>query len=178
MMFYMIRFLLIFFLCYFFNFVKLFSFDDRSLIEGKKLPDVVVQNLSGEDVNVSQITNDTNLIVFIFWATWCGPCIKELDNISEIYEEIKNETNVEIYAVSIDDSRSRSKIGPFVKGKRWEYQFLLDPNQDFMRAMGFSHPPFSAIIDKNGNIAWTHNSYIEGDEFELADKIREISGTK
>ncbi|MCH8904891.1 MAG: redoxin domain-containing protein [Bacteroidetes bacterium] len=143
---------------------------------GKKLPAVKVKNIEGEYVDVSKINNGENPIIFIFWATWCGPCIRELNNVAELYEDWQQKTGVQIYAVSIDDSRATSKISAFVEGKRWPYNILLDSNQDLMRALGFSNPPFTALVNKDGEIVWTHNSYIEGDEYELEEKIKEISG--
>ena len=143
--------------------------------KGKKLPVVKVKDLEGKDVDVSTITNDGKPIVFMFWASWCAPCIKELNNVAELYEEWQENTGVEIYAVSIDDSRASSKIQPFVEGKRWDYKILLDTNQELMRALGFSLPPFTALVNGAGEIVWTHNSYIEGDEYELEEKIKEIS---
>lgn len=141
----------------------------------KKLPSVNVKTLEGTEIDIATLDNKGAPIVFVCWATWCGPCIKELNNIADLYEEWQEETGVKIYAVSIDDSRTTSKIGPFVEGKRWTYEVLLDPNQDFMRALGFSNPPFSAVVNKDKEIVWTHNSYIQGDEYELEAKIKEIA---
>ena len=69
--------------------------------KGKKMPVVKVKDLEGKDVDVSTITNDGKPIVFMFWATWCAPCLKELNNVAELYEEWQENTGVKIYAVSI-----------------------------------------------------------------------------
>lgn len=41
--------------------------------------------------------------------------------------------------------------------------------------MNFQMPPFTAVLDGNGNILWTHNSYVEGDEIQLGKKIEEAA---
>ena len=77
-------------------------------------------------------------------------------------------------AVSIDDSRSSAKVKTYVNGEGWTYQVLLDVNSDLKRAMGIQSVPFTALVDQKGNIVYTHNSYVEGDELELEKQIQEL----
>ena len=41
---------------------------------GKKMPSVVVEDLEGNKINSSELSNDGNPIIISFWATWCTPC--------------------------------------------------------------------------------------------------------
>jgi thiol-disulfide isomerase/thioredoxin len=60
-------------------------------------------------------------MIINFWATWCAPCVKELNTIAEDYPIWQKETGVKLVAVSIDDARNTAKVGPFVDAKGWEY---------------------------------------------------------
>ncbi len=140
----------------------------------KQLPNVKVKNLKGELVETKSFSNDGRPFVINFWATWCKPCILELQNISEVYEQWQKETGVKIIAISIDDVRNSKRVAPFVKGRNWKYEVYLDENGDFRRAMNVNHPPHSFLVDKNGNIVWEHNGYAPGDEEILYRKIREL----
>lgn len=140
----------------------------------KKLPSVQVTDIKGKTIDVSTLSNNGKPFVLCFWATWCSPCIKELNNIADLYEDWEKKTGVKIYAVSVDDSRTSAKVPAFVEGKLWPFDILLDKNQDLMRAMNFTMPPFTALINGKGEIVWTHNSYVEGDEYELQEKIEEL----
>ena len=138
------------------------------------LPSVNIRTLEGETFNTSDIYNDGNPILISFWALWCKPCKKEMDAYNENYEDWVEETGVKIYAVSIDDSRSTSKVAPFVNGKAWEMEVLLDPNGDFKRAMNVNMIPHTFLLDGKGNIVYQHTSYYEGLEeeiFELVEKV-------
>ena len=51
----------------------------------QKLPNVTLKDLDGKSVNISKYNNSDKPIIVSFWATWCGPCIKELTAINEVY---------------------------------------------------------------------------------------------
>ncbi len=109
-----------------------------------------------------------------FWATWCSPCKKELNNISYLYEDWQEDYNMELVAISIDDVRNTSKVKTYVDGQAWEYDVLLDTNEDLKRMMNFQTVPFTVLINKDGRIVYTHAGYVEGDEFILEEKIKAL----
>lgn len=141
----------------------------------KKIPAVNIKDMDGNAFNTSSIKNDGKPIVINFWATWCKPCIQELANISEMYDKWQKETGVKIVAVSLDDSRSSKKVKPFVKGRDWKYEVLLDENGDLKRAMNVNNPPHTFLIDSKGNVVYEHNGYAPGDENKLFKEIQKIA---
>lgn len=140
------------------------------------LPSVDVKDLDGNTVNFSTVAEDGKILVISFWATWCTPCIKELEAINEHYEEWQEKYNMKLVAVSIDDSRNSKKVKPKVLGFGWDYQVLLDENMDLARAMNVNNPPMTYIYDKDGNEVYSHQGYTPGAEEELEAKLKEISG--
>ena len=143
--------------------------------ETKPLPSADVKTLDGKKMNTSKITNDGKPIVISFWATWCKPCKKELDAISEVYEEWQKETGVKLIAISIDDSRSSGKVVTDTKSHGWEDEVYLDETQDFKRAMNVNNVPHTFIVNGKGEVVWQHNSYSEGDEEHLFEALKKIA---
>jgi cytochrome c biogenesis protein CcmG/thiol:disulfide interchange protein DsbE len=139
------------------------------------VPSVNLKDLNGKQVNIKDLVGNDKPTVISFWATWCSPCKRELNNIAELYEDWQEETGVNIIAVSIDDARSSLRVKPYVNGKAWDYEVLLDANQDLKRAMNVNTIPHTFLVDGDGNIVWQHTSYAEGDEDELYHKIVEIA---
>ena len=152
-----------------------FGFVGAQDADYSKLPSVNIKTIEGETFNTQDIYNDGNPILISFWALWCKPCKKEMDAYSENYEEWQEETGVKIYAVSIDDSRSTAKVLPFVSGKDWEMEMLLDPNGDFKRAMNVNMIPHTFLLDGNGKVVYQHTSYYEGLEYEIYDLVKIVA---
>lgn len=143
--------------------------------QNRKLPAVTLSDVDGNKVDISQLSNDGKIVILSFWATWCVPCKKELTNIVDLYEDWQKDYNVELIAVSIDDSRNVTKVKPTVDGSGWPYRVLLDPNQDLKRALSFQNVPYTVVTDKSGNISFIHNGYVEGDEFELEEHLKALA---
>ena len=139
----------------------------------KKLPSVDLKDLKGKKVNTSTM-GFTGPVVISFWATWCSPCKKELNTIHEVYSDWKDETGVTLVAVSIDDEKTKNAVSTYVDGKSWDFEILLDPNGDFKRAMGVNNVPHTFLIDKDGNIVYSHNNYAPGDEEKLLEEIKKL----
>ena len=156
---------------------KLFSVIAALLVAcaaSAQLPSVELKNLEGKIVNVSQLSNDGKPFVISFFADWCHPCKRELRAIHEVYADWQDETGMKLFAVSEDEAHNINKVKPTVESEGWEYDVLLDPNGDFMRAMGVQAIPHVFVLDGKGNIVYSHSGYTEGSEQAIIDKIREV----
>ncbi|MFH1319036.1 MAG: TlpA disulfide reductase family protein [Bacteroidota bacterium] len=141
----------------------------------RKIPSVKVKTLDGKTFDTGTLSNKGNPMIISFWATWCKPCIRELTNIADVYEDWQEETGVKLIAVSIDNTRSTAKVGPFVNGKGWDYEFYLDPNGDFKRALGVNMIPHTFLVNGKNEIVWQRTTYTEGEEEELFELIKKTA---
>src|SRR5690606_5438587 len=140
-----------------------------SVIAQNDLPKVDMTTLDGQPINSNDLSTDDNVVVISLWATWCVPCIKELDAISEIYRVCQAESNVKLYPGSIEHGRGVKRVKRMENGKGWDYTVLLDTNNDFKRAVGAAPVPLTLLV-KNNQIVYRHSGYSPGAEIELYEK--------
>jgi thiol-disulfide isomerase/thioredoxin len=139
-----------------------------------KLPSISVKSLKNKNVNVvSNFSDKDKIYVFSFWATWCMPCLRELEAIKEHYDEWSEELSMELVAISIDDSRTKKRIRPLVNGRNWPYTILHDENQKLKRALSIVNIPYTVVV-KNNKIEYIINGYSQGEEEELYKSLKKL----
>jgi len=154
----------------------LFVFFIAGTVSGisQQLPSVQLKDLNGKTIDTSTLSNDGKPFIISFFATWCKPCLRELEAIKEVYEDWQEETGVKLYAVSIDDAQNSLKVGPSVRVKGWPFEILLDANSDFKRALGINLIPAVFVVDGNGKIASSRTGYTNGAEKHLIEEVRKL----
>lgn len=138
----------------------------------KRLASAKVKTLEGQTIDVQEIPQEGKITVISFWATWCSPCKKELDAILDYYDEWKEKYNMELVAVSVDDSRTAAKVPAMVAQKRWPYRILHDFNKEFQITANVAQVPYTLVVDSKGDIVYEHTGYAPGDELELEEQLK------
>lgn len=145
-----------------------------NLFAQKALPNLTLTDLEGKKISLkNDFSEKDKLYVFSFWATWCGPCVNELDEMNEVQAEWKKDINFEVIAVATDDARTQKRVKPLINGKGWDYKVLLDTNQDFKRALSIVNIPYTIVV-KNNVIVHIQNGYVPGSEVELYEKLKSL----
>ena len=141
----------------------------------KALPSIEVKDIDGNTVNVQSIMDDGVPVILSFWYTTCKPCLQELGAVNDAYVDWIEEAEFKVVAVSTDDSRSSAKVQPMVNGRGWtDFTILLDENSDLKRAMNVQTQPTVFVLDREGNVVYTHTGYTPGSEEELFDQILKL----
>ncbi len=151
------------------SFYLLFFLFIQGIYSQDVIPNMYIKTIDGRSINTKSTYNKKGLTVYSFWATWCVPCINELD---DIHKEIGkwNDANVKIVAISTDDSRTKRRVRPMVNGKKWNFEILLDENQALKRALNINAIPHT-IVTSGSKIIYRRIGYKPGEENLLYEFI-------
>jgi thiol-disulfide isomerase/thioredoxin len=153
----------------------LLIFIGSSLFAQKQVPNVNLKTLKKQEVSLLAELENADFTVLSFWATWCAPCKRELNTISEVYKTWQEDYNMQLIAVTIDDQRMLSKVPGIVSSNWWDYRVLADENSALRNALNVTAIPRTMIVDKKGTIVYDHSGYKPGDEIALEEKLKALN---
>lgn len=137
--------------------IKLYKIDKVEKIQGKKAAPNFTWTENGKTMSLKDLKG--NVVLLNLWATWCGPCIKEMPALSQISEEMKDK-NFTLLGLNVFQQPGSKKVEDFLKTNPVSY-VILDGNQEIVDAFSEANGsnieavPTTFIIDKNGKIAET-----------------------
>lgn len=134
---------------------------------GAKAQNIQVENLKGEKTLFSEILKGEQPVIVSFWATWCKPCMMEMEALKDLQDDWQG--RVRIVSISIDDSRSKSKVSSLIKGRGLPFEIYLDTNKSLYNNLNALGVPYTFIYHK-GKQVYSHSGYTPGDEEHLIEE--------
>ncbi|WP_047547636.1 TlpA family protein disulfide reductase [Psychroserpens sp. Hel_I_66] len=139
---------------------------NKDLVKGKPSPQFVnYENHKGGELSLADLKG--KYVYVDVWATWCGPCIKEIPSLKEVEKKFHNE-NIEFVSISTDDGRGykgqTNEEKALLAKEGWK-NMIMDKelggiqlyadnafNSSFMNDYQVNSIPRFILIDPNGNI--------------------------
>lgn len=114
---------------------------------GEPAPDFTLPSTGGEEITLSDYRGET--VVLNFWATWCGPCVREIPDLASFQD---HNPDVTLIGVSVDD-----QLGPAgvrAKAERFgaDYMVLLDPTGTASSPYSVHTLPTTVVIGPDGTV--------------------------
>lgn len=145
------------------------SADDGKMTIGSKAPNLDIEHWINDGEGEFEHTTELKsgrVYVIEFWATWCGPCIRAMPEISKLQQEFRKQ-NVQIISVSDEPLETVNQfVEREVRGEEEltygdltsNYCLTTDPDgsvfKDYFLAAGRTGIPCAFIVGKTGQIEW------------------------
>ena len=128
-----------------------------SLVKGKSSPVFEnYENFAGGTTSLSDLKG--KYVYLDIWATWCGPCKREIPHLKALEEAFKGK-NIEFVSISVDNIDGRrgshdSWLSMVKKEQLGGIQLFADKDfkSDFIQAYNINSIPRFILVDPNGNI--------------------------
>ena len=134
---------------------------------GQPAPEIELETPEGKELALSSLKG--KVVLIDFWASWCGPCRKEMPNVVKAYAKFKNK-GFEIFGVSLDQDKARWIEAIQKDGITWpQVSDLKQWQSSVVRQYNIQGIPYTVLLDREGNILAKN---LRGEELEK--KLTEV----
>jgi len=122
--------------------------EQASPLVGKPASDFQLRDLSGTKRSLASLKG--KVVLLDFWATWCGPCRRELPTIAKLHKELGPKG---LAVVCVNVGEPLATVSAFLKKNGYTMPVWLDAASEVSQAYSASSIPTLVVIDKAGNVA-------------------------
>lgn len=122
----------------------------ESMENGQIAPEFSFSSPEGKKIGPQNFKG--KVLILDFWASWCGPCRKEMQNLKEVYKKY-NPDGLEILSVSIDRDEKAWRKALAEEGMPWQQVLAPEAGKSIMKQYQFGMIPFLVVLDRDGRIA-------------------------
>lgn len=127
-------------------------------LTGRTAPEVELSTLTGGSFSLQQARDDGKVVVLAFWASWCGPCQRELPALKELEKTLDD--RVQIVLVNVDkDARDAQRFLRRINLKDDDLVVAMDNEAIALGSYGVLSMPTSFVIDRNGTVKLSKVGY-------------------
>lgn len=151
---------------------SLFAQDEFTLVKvGENAPDFSFASENGQSKKLSDLKGK---VVWInFFATWCGPCRKELPHLQkEVYDKYNN--NKDFVLLIFGREHSWEEINKFTLEQNFTMPFYPDKERKIFSLYATQNIPRNFIVDKEGKIAVSSTGFTEKEFYEMIEKAEKL----
>lgn len=122
---------------------------EEGSMPSNRAPDFQLESLDGRTVSLSELAGRP--VMLNFWATWCGPCKREMPLLQEIYEDAGWE-KTGLVLLAIDAAEPQDVVRQFMEEMKLTFTVLIDPDNEVFLDYNIRAIPTTYFIDRDGII--------------------------
>ena len=119
---------------------------------GETLPDLSFRALDGKTVKLSELKS--KVVLINFWATWCGPCVKEMPSLQKLSNEYASK-GLTVVGVNLDED-PETVLAPFLEKHAIKFTSFVDPKGELADRFRISGLPLTLVVDGNRKLLYEH----------------------
>lgn len=140
----------------------------KPLKSGNKAPDFTAELIDGSTVTLSDFKGKP--VIINFWATWCGPCVKEMP----AFERLKENYGDEIGILAVNCGEDADTIKDFADANGYTFPIVLDEEYQVSMLYPTNSIPYTVVIDGNGKVTHVSSGAVDADT--MYERYKEALG--
>jgi len=136
---------------------------------GKPAPDFTLKSMAGNNLNLAEQRG--KIIVINFWASWCGPCRKEMPVLQKFYDKYQD-LGVSVWGVNVEQENQAGR--DFLADLHLSFPIFFDESNTLSANYQVEAMPTTVIIDRDGLVRYAFKGYKSGYEKKYAKAIKKL----
>ncbi|MCD7870224.1 MAG: TlpA family protein disulfide reductase [Enterocloster clostridioformis] len=136
--------------------------------EGVAAPDFTGELMDGTSITLSELQGKP--VIINFWATWCGPCVKEMP----AFERLKDDFGDKIGIIAVNCGDDAETVKDFVEENGYTFSVVLDEEYSISMLYPTNSIPYTVVLDAEGKV--THISTGALDADTMYERYKEALG--
>jgi peroxiredoxin len=132
-------------------------------------PDFTLKSNSGENLKLSELRGQVVLINF--WASWCGPCRKEMPLLDQLYQQYKP-LGFTVLGVNVEEDSNQARS--LLSKVPVTFPVVFDGTNSVSKMYNVVAMPTTVIVDRNGKVRYLHKGYLPGYEDAYQQQVRTL----
>ena len=110
------------------------------------------------------------VVILDFWATYCGPCVKEFPQL----QALADRHDGKVHVVGVSEDEDKSKIAPFLTRTGVKFPILWDEDKALGAKYSVDSMPQTFVLDGQGIVRFVHHGYRAGEAEELEAEVKKL----
>jgi len=140
-----------------------------TLRTGAPAPSFQLNSMGGKAVSLDSLKGQ--IVLVNFWASWCGPCRKEMPILEQLNRQYRGK-GVTLVGVNVEPDSAAAT--DWLKATPVSFPILFDVDSKVSKLYQVEGMPNTVILDRKGNVRYIHRGYKPGAENEYLDQIRAL----
>jgi len=149
--------------------VFLSSLSAQALSIGDTAPDFTLKSLQGKNLKLAEQRGQ--IILINFWASWCGPCRKEMPILQNLHTKYQD-LGVAVWGVNVEQENQAGR--DFLADLNLSFPIFFDQTNTISANYQVEAMPTTVIVDRDGKVRYIFRGYKDGYEKKYAKAIKKL----
>ena len=145
------------------------SVNVHALNVGDSAPDFTLKSLQGKNLKLEEQRGQ--IILINFWASWCGPCRKEMPVLQSLHQKYQD-LGVAVWGVNVEQENQAGR--DFLADLNLSFPIFFDQTNTISKTYQVEAMPTTVIVDRDGKVRYIFRGYKDGYEKKYAKAIKKL----
>jgi len=136
---------------------------------GKPAPDFTLKNMQGQNINLTEQRG--SIILINFWASWCGPCRKEMPVLQTLQDKYQD-LGVQVWGINVEQENQAGR--DFLANLDLSFSIFFDETNKLSQTYQVEAMPTTVIVDRDGVVRYVFRGFKDGYGKKYAKAIKKL----